>query len=120
MTPTKICRVCGRVMEWRAKWSECWDEVNTCSKACRKQGIRPLDRQLEQLLMQRLDTVPRGKTLCPSEVPKALKPEAWKPLMPRTHAAARRLAHRGKLELVHRNTILDPSRARAPYEVRKR
>ena len=106
-------------MEWRAKWADCWEDIQTCSKACRKLGIRSLDRQLEQLHLAYLDAAPAGGVVCPSRAPKSLRPDAWAPLMNRAHAAARRLAHRGELVLVHHNTILDPSHARTPYALCK-
>lgn len=31
----KKCLTCGRVMTWRKKWKNNWDEVKYCSDKCR-------------------------------------------------------------------------------------
>ena len=33
--PQKVCIACGRPFTWRRKWALNWDEVRTCSDACR-------------------------------------------------------------------------------------
>ena len=35
--PAKLCARCGRLMSWRRKWAQCWDEVKYCSERCRRQ-----------------------------------------------------------------------------------
>ena len=32
--PTKMCPVCERPFEWRARWRNNWDEVKYCSRRC--------------------------------------------------------------------------------------
>lgn len=34
--PIKKCTVCGRDFNWRKKWARVWDEVKTCSEACKR------------------------------------------------------------------------------------
>ncbi len=34
--PAKNCAVCGRIMTWRKRWANSWDDVKICSDACRK------------------------------------------------------------------------------------
>ena len=34
--PAKMCVVCKRPFTWRKKWERCWDEVTTCSDACKR------------------------------------------------------------------------------------
>jgi len=36
----KICTVCARPFEWRAKWRDSFDEVKYCSKACSREAAR--------------------------------------------------------------------------------
>ena len=50
---TKVCRSCGRVMEWRKKWAS--NMQCHCSKACRGQKLEMRDTQLERLLLDQLD-----------------------------------------------------------------
>jgi len=114
----KVCRVCGRRFAWRAKWAEVWSEVRYCSKACRRQGLRPIDRALEEALEQLAGERGPHKTLCPSEAARRVRPDEWRPLMERTRQAARRLAHAGRVEIVQRGKVVDPSSFRGPVRVR--
>ena len=50
-------------------------------------------------------------TICPSEAARSLDPEAWKPLMEKTREAARRLAHRGVIEITQRGANASSPRA---------
>ena len=36
--PEKICAACGLPFTWRKKWAKVWDEVKTCSDACKIQN----------------------------------------------------------------------------------
>jgi hypothetical protein len=38
--PSRLCSVCGRTMTWRKSWAKNWNEVKTCSEACRKNKSR--------------------------------------------------------------------------------
>lgn len=31
----KTCEACGRPFAWRKKWARVWDEVKSCSEACK-------------------------------------------------------------------------------------
>ena len=104
-------------MAWRAKWKDCWDEVTTCSAACRKRGIRPIDRALEHSIRALLTQRKRGATICPSEAARDVAPEDWRPLMERTRSAARRLVQRGEVALYQGGRIVDPSTARGPIRI---
>ena len=117
LTPEKLCRVCGRRFAWRKKWSENWDEVRTCSKACRRDGIRPLDRALEAAILELLDKRSPGKTICPSEAARAVQPDEWRGLMERTRRAARRLVASGRIRILQRGKVVDPTDARGPIRL---
>jgi hypothetical protein len=114
----KLCRVCGRRFSWRKKWAEVWSEVRHCSKACRRQGIRPLDRALEERLLAMAEARGPGKTLCPSEVARA-HADDWRPLMERVRQAARRLAAQGRIEVLQKGRVVDPSDAAGPIRLRR-
>ncbi|MEE4204365.1 MAG: DUF2256 domain-containing protein [Halieaceae bacterium] len=32
--PSKICPVCERPFNWRARWKNQWDQIVYCSKKC--------------------------------------------------------------------------------------
>lgn len=118
--PTKLCAICGRQFEWRKKWAHNWDEVRYCSQQCRRTRLDGTDRALEQGLLELAATRGRAKTFCPSEVARQVAPADWRPLMERTRRAARRLIAQGKLEMLQRGRIVDPSRARGAIRLRVR
>ena len=64
MTPEpKVCSSCGRRIEWRKKWERDWDSVSYCSRACRGQGVDPVDRQLEAKIRELLATRAASATM---------------------------------------------------------
>lgn len=129
---SKICRSCGRTIEWRRKWADNWNEVRYCSKACRSTGVSELDRALEAGILQLLDARKRGATICPSEAARSVhgsrsvppasgsraEPEGWRELMEPARRAARRLVARGELEITQKGRVVDPSTARGPIRLR--
>lgn len=110
------CRVCGRAID-PPRWNE---GRRVCSQACRGEGVRPLDRELEQALLRLLDSRPAAATVCPSEAARAVRPEDWRPLMERARRAARRLVAEGRAEILQGGRVVDPSTARGPIRVRGR
>ncbi|HQR43486.1 MAG TPA: DUF2256 domain-containing protein [Gemmatales bacterium] len=34
--PVKTCKACLRPFVWRKKWAKVWDQVQYCSKACKR------------------------------------------------------------------------------------
>jgi hypothetical protein len=55
-------------------------------------------------------TAARGaaKSICPSEVARALEPEDWQKLMPRIRREAAVLAREGRIEILRKGKPLDP------------
>lgn len=114
--------VCGRTIEWRAKWARSWDEVRYCSDGCRRRGLRPEDEQLESALLRLLQARARTATVCPSEAARAVGGQdeaAWRPLMEPARMAARRLVVRGEVEITQGGRVVDPSTAKGPVRVRR-
>lgn len=105
-------------MTWRAKWAKTWDQVRTCSTACRR-GLDAIDRALEAALLNLLAHRAGDATLCPSEAARAVA-TAWQPLMERARAAARRLVAAGAVEITQGGRVVDPSTAKGPIRVRRR
>jgi len=112
----KTCVVCGRRIEWRRKWAGCWEEVKYCSAGCRRR--RSGDPRLEEAILALLGERARGKTICPSEAARRVFPEGWRDKMEATREAARRLVAAGRVEIVQRGRVVDPSTARGPIRLR--
>jgi hypothetical protein len=106
-------------MQWRAKWARNWDEVRYCSDACRRRGIRPVDTQLSEKILELLSARAAGATICPSEAARAVGGEEWRDLMEPARRAARRLVADGKVEITQRGTVVDPSTAKGPIRIRR-
>jgi hypothetical protein len=73
-----------------------------------------LDRALTLLLTER----GADKTVCPSEVARAVDGEHWRDLMEPARAAARRAVARGDAEITQQGRVVDPSTARGPIRIR--
>ena len=136
---SKPCARCGRTITWRRKWSRDWDAVRYCSDRCRTQRSTALDETIEARILELLEGRPRSASICPSEVARALSPEAgqgparravtpsgaadadaepWRALLEPVRAGARRLVARGALEITQGGRVVDPSRARGPIRLR--
>lgn len=119
MTKDKTCATCGRTIEWRKKWDSAWDALRYCSDRCRRHKPSALDGQLEEAILTIATTRGAGKTMCPSEAAKAVR-EDWRPLMERTRQAARRLVAQGRIEILQKGRVVDPSTAKGPIRLRSR
>ncbi|MCZ4068716.1 DUF2256 and DUF3253 domain-containing protein [Microbacterium sp. H37-C3] len=117
--PPKTCASCGREMQWRAKWAKNWDEVRYCSDACRRRGIRTVDAQLSEKILELLSARAAGATICPSEAARAVGGEEWRDLMEPARRAARRLVAGGEVEITQRGAVVDPSTAKGPIRIRR-
>lgn len=117
--PTKPCAACGRVITWRKKWERDWEQVRYCSDACRRHGVDPTDRALEEAVRSLLAARARGATICPSEAARAVGGEDWRPLMEPARAAARRMVAAGEVDVTQGGRVVDPSTAKGPIRVRR-
>ena len=118
--PARWCASCGRAIEWRARWADTWDEIRYCSAACRRRRVRASDRALEDAITGLLSARARDATICPSEAARAVGGDEWRGLMDDARAAARRLVVAGRVEIVQRGRVVDPSTAKGPIRVRAR
>jgi len=77
--PRKVCVVCHRPFTWRKKWENCWEEVTTCSKSCKRQRRATQQRHNQQ---QRAVLAPPlgGEEVEPQLQPAAQAPSASSPL----------------------------------------
>lgn len=119
----RICAVCGRAIEWRAKWADDWDAVRTCSKRCRRTRLDHVDEALQTDILDLLAERSRGATICPSEVARRVaareEHEDWRGWMERARWAARRLVADGAIEITQRGRVVDPSTAKGPIRLRR-
>ena len=114
----KNCIACGRTMQWRKKWERSWDEVRYCSTACRRRGVRSVDRELESAIIELLTGSSRGTSICTSEAARAVGGVAWEQLVEPARAAARRLTADGLTEIIQTGRVVDPSTAKGPFRIR--
>ena len=123
MKPTrKICVVCGREIEWRKKWRRTWQQVKYCSRGCKKNGLRDIDRALEKTIMTLLHSRAASSSICPSEAAKKcvghMDECIWRPLLENTRRAARRLAHRDEIEILQAGVPVDPANFKGPIRLK--
>lgn len=64
------------------------------------------DDAIAHAIFTLLDARAAQATICPSEVARALAPDAWRPLMPRVRAVAMTLAAAGRLEVRQRGRVI--------------
>ncbi|MEM7543163.1 MAG: DUF3253 domain-containing protein [Pseudomonadota bacterium] len=117
----KLWPVCGRYFSWRRKWDRDWDEVIYCSKRCRRRRNRPLDRCLEEAILQALAKRDRDTSICPSEAARLAADDCeqpWRELMSPCRDAARRLAARGTIEILQGGHPIDAHLAKGPIRLR--
>lgn len=65
----------------------------------------PIETTIYDLLARR----DAGKSICPSEVAKALEPERWQRLMPQVRAVATGLMRDGRLVITKKGKPVDPN-----------
>lgn len=104
-------------MRWRAKWAQSWAEVKYCSDSCRRRGVTETDRRLETTVV-RLVSERQGAPLTPELVARTVAPDDWQPLYEPARRAARRLAHRGEVDIVQNGRAVDPGTVRGPFTIR--
>ncbi len=115
----KYCQYCGRVMTYRKKWEKNWSEVKYCSDRCRGDAKenKVNGKGLEEAILALLQKRGSEKTICPSEVlADADKQDIAK--MEEVRQAARRLVHAGKIEILQKGKVVDPSEFRGPIRLR--
>jgi len=58
-----------------------------------------------------------GKSICPSEVARALSPDAWRPAMPQVRAVAQQLVEEGLICAMQRGQAVAPRDAHGPLRL---
>ncbi|MFL6157740.1 MAG: DUF3253 domain-containing protein [Marmoricola sp.] len=87
----------------------------------------PLDRALEEAILDLLEHRDPGKTICPSEAARAVaasrpatdgSDQAWRDLMDPARRAVRRLVGTRQVVATQGGRVVDPVTARGPIRVR--
>lgn len=111
---SKVCVTCGRTIEYRKKWAKNWDEVRYCSDGCRKNKVKDdYEAQILELLALR----GRDKTICPSEILSDDEKQD-KLVMEKVRAAARRLVAKGRIAILQKGQVVEPSTAKGPIRLK--
>ena len=118
----KWCVICGRQIQWRAKWRKKWDALKYCSEKCRRHPLTSLDQELENTILEMLQQRGCRGTLCPSQAAKQVAAtrgdQSWRDLMQPTRNAARRLANRCCLVITQAGRRVDPSTAKGSIRLK--
>ncbi len=115
MHDDKICQTCGRVITWRKKWADDWDQVRFCSKRCR--GARPnaTDRALEDAILAALQS---AREVALEDAVSGVPADRRGDMRERGRQAARRLTSDGRIVLYQKGKRVDPSTAKGDLDVR--
>ncbi len=98
----------------------CNSQVNicdTCPEAHTHLGIQRV-QQLRDVILNILGKRRAGSTCCPSEAPRQLCPEDWRPMMDMTRQAAKELVQDGKIEVTQKGQVVDISNVKGPIRLR--
>jgi hypothetical protein len=114
----KQSAVCGRKIEWRKKWEKNWSEVKYCGERCRraKGTLAKEGAVYEARILALLQERPRGALLTEAEVMGNAGQDQGQ--TEKIREAARRLVHRGELEIIQGGKPVDPSAFRGPIHLR--
>lgn len=111
---TKVCVICGRKIEMRKKWIKNWEQIKYCSEKCRRSKNT---NKFEDKILEALRQRGRDKSICPSEI--LLDSEkSDKALMEQVRHSARRLVAEGRIVIMQKGHIVDPSTAKGPIRLK--
>lgn len=82
---------------------------------------QPSPDELEAILLDLAGKRERGRTICPSEVARAVAgsdPTAWSKLMPPVRRAAVKLMKEGRIVITRKGQPVDPDDFRGVYRLR--
>jgi len=76
--------------------------------------------KIERAIITALEERGPEKTICPSEIARALWPEDWRSRMDQVRAVAAQLAEQGRLEVTQKGRPIDIATAVGPIRLRQR
>ncbi len=92
--------------------------LQRCLPSAGEGAAGTVDAHLDEALAALLAERSAGKTVCPSEVARAVGGEQWRDLMEPARAAARRAVARGDAQITQQGRVVDPSAAKGPIRIR--
>ena len=122
--PANICAHCGRYMPGtpiRAarNGQSASPPRKYCSAACRSAARARLHGELEEAIRELLAGRGAGASICPSEAARRRFGEDFRRHMEDARRAARRLAHRGVVEIAQKGRPVDPADFRGAVRIRR-
>lgn len=90
--------------------------ANTPIPACADVATTPLDKDVKAEILAQVAARGPGKTICPSEVARALAKD-WRVLMPEIRDAARSLAADGSIVVTQKGKPVDALSAKGPIRL---
>jgi hypothetical protein len=114
----RICTVCGRSYGWSKSRQSDWRQLRYCSESCSSRRLNRVDYRLEEALLFLLQKANRGDSICPGEAARFIDKIGWRSLERVTLNAARRLAVKGRLEMVADGRVVGPDDAMSDIRVR--
>jgi hypothetical protein len=79
--------------------------------------VRHAPEEVEAAILAAVAARGAGRSICPSEVARALAPQDWRPLMPAVRDAAARLAAAGRIAVTQGGRAVDAGAARGPIRL---
>ncbi len=79
----------------------------------------PDQNDIRQAILKYVELRGHGKTICPSEVSRALalEEDAWRALMPEVRSVASALAREGRLVITQKGRVVDGDQVRGPIRL---
>lgn len=74
--------------------------------------------EIRRCLLQKVQQRGPDKTICPSEVARALGGDRWRQLMEPVRQEGQALAAEGKIQITQKGQVIDPKAARGPIRYR--
>lgn len=79
--------------------------------------MTPQEQHIQDRILQLVADRGPGRSVCPSEVARRIRPDDWRPLMPDVRRVAGQLADEGKIRVTQRGSAVDPETARGPIRL---
>ncbi|MGD1861805.1 MAG: DUF3253 domain-containing protein [Leptolyngbyaceae cyanobacterium] len=76
------------------------------------------NQEIQACLRRLVEERGPAKSICPSEVARALKSNDWRSLMPQVRAVGTTLAKAGEIVVTQKGTVIDPAASKGPIRYR--
>ena len=117
--PQRSCSSCGRSFTWRKSFAKNWEDVKYCSKACRKRKLSKIDQQIENTILELLETQTYPTPLSTGQIANLLDFGDDKNLLESIKRAARRLEAKSFVIITQDGKRVDSSKAKGHLQIRK-